>query len=306
MSLCKPSESSSPAISVLVPVFNCAPYLDEALWSIRRQTFEDFECVFVNDGSTDRSGDVLAHHASQDRRILVVNQPNGGIVSALNAGLSHCRGEFIARMDGDDIALPNRFARQIEFLRANPGIGAVGGWARVIDAEGNKLGDQTIIRMPITHSEINGSLASGGYALIHPTVMIRAEALRRVRGYDPEFRVAEDLDLFLRLGEITQLANMPEVVLHYRRRPNSQSLVYSSAIARWDVKALRRAKARGRPITRETFARAEDRISWRAVSEGDRSAAFAHALQAFALQPWSPIGYKAIARVIHRTFRRSA
>ena len=301
-------------LSVLVPVYNCVDYLDEALWSIRRQTFPDFQCVLVNDGSTDNSLQVLRRHALEDGRLQVLDKPNGGIVSALNQGLRTCVGEYTARMDGDDIALPDRFERQIRFLEGNPQIVMTGGWAQVIDAEGHGRvcqcteGDGScwcaVIRPPTDHESIDSGLASGSYTMLHPTIMARTAVMRQVGGYDPQFRIAEDLDFFLRMGESGKLANFPEIILQYRVRPKSQTMLFKASTAKWDLRALRAAQARGRRISRSTFARAEDRISWTELSNGKRRSAVKHAVRALAAAPTSPAGYKALARCVVGTFRR--
>ena len=168
------SQESRPVVSVLVPVYNCMPFLDKAIWSVRQQTFSEFECILVNDGSKDSSLQVMRQHALEDLRIIVVDKPNGGIVSALNAGLAECRGEFIARMDGDDLCLPDRFERQVAYLQQHREMGVVGGWAEVIDendkaTEGCQCKDRdpaiscwcSVIRLPLDHSEINDGLSRG-------------------------------------------------------------------------------------------------------------------------------------------------
>ncbi|MEO1235937.1 MAG: glycosyltransferase family 2 protein, partial [Planctomycetota bacterium] len=126
---------TTPTISVLMPVYNCGVYLDAAVRSVRDQTWTDLELVAVNDGSTDGSLDVLQRHADEDERVVVIDQPNGGIVAALNAGLARCRGAFIARMDGDDVAYPHRLERQLAWMRAHPEAVAVGCQTRVIDGD---------------------------------------------------------------------------------------------------------------------------------------------------------------------------
>src|ERR1700730_9938332 len=109
-----------PRISVLMPVFNNDRYIVEAVESILNQTVTDFEFVIVDDGSTDQTGTILAGYESRDPRIRGIRQKNGGIVSALNSGMAFCRGEYIARMDSDDISEPNRFSLQMDYLDNNP------------------------------------------------------------------------------------------------------------------------------------------------------------------------------------------
>jgi glycosyltransferase involved in cell wall biosynthesis len=291
--------SNSP-LSVLMPVYNCERYLDEAIWSIRRQTFCEFELVVVNDGSTDRSLEIVREHAACDERIILLDTKNGGIVSALNAGLAVCRGKYIARMDGDDVALPNRFSSQIDFLERHPAIGVVGGWATVIDENGAQTG---AIRLPTSSTQINASLVNGEYAMLHPTLMMRLECLVKIGNYDASFRYAEDLDLLLRLGEVTELANLSRTVLSYRRRGASMSDLGASHYPEWDAKALLAARSRGRKISGRSLARAAERISWTALESGDFPEGLRQAWRSMHYAPLTEVGPRALARVGYRWIR---
>jgi glycosyltransferase involved in cell wall biosynthesis len=207
--------SSSPLVSVVLPVFNAARYLRAALASLRRQTAGDFEIIAVNDGSTDDSLAQLRAGARIEPRLHVLTQPNTGIVGALNAGLAAARGEFIARMDADDIALPARFAAQLAHLRAEPACLAVGTDVFYTDPEGERLVRH---RPPLDHDGIVAQLLDGnGGALIHPTLMARRAALVALGGHRARFDFIEDLDLYLRLAGRGRLANLPAVHLHYRQ-----------------------------------------------------------------------------------------
>ena len=212
---------SDPRVSVLIPVYNAAPYLQEAVESILSQTYRDFEVIIVNDGSTDRSGKLLRKMASRDSRILLIDQPNRGIVAALNNGLQRCRGELIARMDADDVSMPERFDRQVAYLDACPECVGVGSRVLQISPYGDILSSSG--QHP-DHEWIEAELLKGnGAALIHPTAMFRKQAGEAVGGYQAQFQWVEDLDLFLRLAEIGRLANLPDVLLHYRQHPDSVS-----------------------------------------------------------------------------------
>lgn len=295
-----------PCVSVLIPVYNCETFLEEALDSIRAQTFSDFECIVVNDGSRDNSLAILERYAASDPRFVVVDKPNGGIVSALNAGLARCTGEFVARMDGDDIALPERFALQVEFLKSHPEVVAVGGWAKIVDETGTEAtlcdcGKPTCwcidVRPPADHKSINDALSECEYTLLHPTLMARTAALREIHGYDSRLPTAEDLDIFMKLGEMGQLANIPEFVLLYRRRANSQTNNFKVGIGGWDVKVLRAAMARGRHVTPDALAKLEERASWQSAARGYYGSAFQHAVKAFTANPTSSIGVLSLAKL---------
>ncbi|MES2695357.1 MAG: glycosyltransferase [Verrucomicrobiota bacterium] len=208
-----------PKISVVIPVYNASRYLSAAVRSILVQTCSDFELIAVDDGSTDQSKAILEGLAAADPRIRIVSRPNTGIVGALNDGIAVARGEFIARMDADDLAVPTRFAAQCEYLENHPECVALGTDILYTDPEGAPL----IRHQPaLQHDEIVNQLVDGnGGALIHPTVFFRRAALEQVGGYRQQFNWIEDLDLYLRLSEIGKLANLPTVFLHYRQHLKS-------------------------------------------------------------------------------------
>jgi len=208
-----------PLISVLMPVYNAANYLAEAVESIRAQTFGDFECIAVDDGSTDRSLPILQQFAKADSRLKIVSRPNTGIVGALNDGLAVARGEFVARMDSDDIATPTRFEKQLAAMQSDAGCVALGSAVLFTDPKGRPL---KVYRPPLSHASIEEELARGnGGALIHPAVLFRRAALVQCGGYREQYNYIEDLDLYVRLLEVGQLRNLPDVLLHYRQHPNS-------------------------------------------------------------------------------------
>lgn len=203
-----------PLVSVVMPVYNARRYLEAALDSILSQTFIDFEVIAVDDGSTDGSSDILAQAAVRDARIVIRSQQNSGVTDALNAGLRAARGRFIARMDADDVALPDRFERQVAFLVANPNCAAVGGQVILLDQDDRVL---CRMRVPQGHCAIDRSHMTNVSAIWHPTALIRASAIFEVGGYRDAYPSAEDVDLFLRLAEVGSLANLDEVVLYYRQ-----------------------------------------------------------------------------------------
>lgn len=231
-----------PRVSVLMPVRNAQRYLDAAIRSVLAQTFADFEFIIVNNGSTDRTADILARHAAGDRRLRLIDCPIPGIVAALNKGLLACRGELIARMDGDDISLPARFARQVAFLDAHPTCVAVGCQALMIDADGAPIGP---FAAACSHEAIDRhNLVHGGGGIPHPTVLMRRAAVRALRGYSERYPTAEDTDFFLRLAELGTLANLPEVLFHYRRHAQCSTVAGRRRIARLARQAIVEARQR--------------------------------------------------------------
>jgi len=210
-----------PQISVVMPVFNAGGYLSLAIKSILSQSLGDFEFLIYDDGSTDGSIDILRAFAAADSRIKVHLGTHHGLTVWLNQGISDAVGAYIARMDADDIATPDRFALQASFLARHPDVAVVGGQALEIDPDGDPLFRHNL---PLGHSKIDSEQMAGRSGmLLHPATMMRRQALLNVGGYRVEFQDAEDVDLWLRLAEIAVLANLPDVVLHYRHHPKSVS-----------------------------------------------------------------------------------
>lgn len=208
-----------PKVSVVMPVFNGERYLREAIDSILSQDFPDFEFVIVDDGSTDSSLDILEEYKAKDTRVVCHKMAqNSGIVSALNAGVNVAKGEYIARMDADDISMQNRIAAQVVFLD-DTGIAAVG--ANYIKFRGsNSTGRNT--KLPLVSTEVRKQLPYT-CCLGHPTVMFRKQAFDQVGGYSPQYAKggAEDYDLWLRMSLEHELANLKEPLLRYREHEGS-------------------------------------------------------------------------------------
>jgi len=208
-----------PEISIAMVVCNVERFLAEAVESILDQTFTEFEFVVVDFGSTDNSINIVSNYAAKDSRIRLRQIPNCGLAEARNAACYLAQSPYIAIMDADDVALPGRLLRELEFMERHPAVGVVGGAKEWIDARGKCLftnGD------PTEDAEIRGAL-SRRCAFCQPTTLIRREAFLRVGGYRPAFAPAEDYDLWLRIAEHFQLANLKDVVLKYRVHPHQVS-----------------------------------------------------------------------------------
>jgi glycosyltransferase involved in cell wall biosynthesis len=205
-----------------MPIYNGEKYLVEAIESILSQTFTDFELIVVDDGSVDSTPGILADYSAKDDRVRVISQANGGIVTALNAGLSRCRGEYIARMDADDISKKDRFAFQAAYLDANPTCVLVGGLADSIRPDGS-LGSE--LTSGGRHKITNLDTFPPRIAVsLHPLIMVRLSALKAVGGYRNMFPHAEDYDLFIRLSAHGTIDNPRIVVLTYRRHGDAASI----------------------------------------------------------------------------------
>lgn len=208
------SSSALPPVSVVMPVYNGQQYLAQAIESILQQTAEDFEFIIVDDGSTDSSKRIIEQYQRHDRRITLISRPNTGIVGALNDGLAESRCEIIARMDADDVALPQRFEKQLLHLEMHPEITLLGTRVLLIDADGLPICEWA---METKHEAIDHGHLNGLWPMVHPTIMVRREAIMAIGGYREAYATQEDLDLFFRIAERGQLANLPDVLLHYRQ-----------------------------------------------------------------------------------------
>ncbi len=214
------SNDLPPTISVLLPVYNAELYVDEAIKSVLAQTFDDFELLVLDDGSTDRSLLILREYEAKDRRVRVFSRENRGLVASLNELIAKARGRYLARMDADDICMPDRFKNQAAFLDSFPDHVLVGGWIELMNAAGQPIG---VLRSPTSHEDIDRTHLSGYSSIWHPTAMVRRFAIINAGCYRSEFMHAEDLDLWLRLAELGKLANLRQVVLRYRLHAGSVS-----------------------------------------------------------------------------------
>lgn len=249
-------------VTALMPVYNNERYLAAAVESILNQTYRDFEFIIIDDGSSDGSLTMLEQYAADDSRIRLFSRPNTGYTIALNEGLRLARGEFIARMDADDIAAPDRFRRQVQYLDDHPDCVVVGGSVLLIDRDGDPIREMCL---GYSHEEIDGAHLQGkGGAIIHPAAMIRKWGFDRVGEFREDYECAEDLDIFLRLAEVGKVANLPEVVLQYRQHLSSIGYARADEQQRYTVCAVRDAhERRGIPLSAD----------WRHPIQGKVSAA---------------------------------
>lgn len=200
-------------VSVIMPVWNSECYLTEAVDSILYQTFSDFELIALDDGSTDKSLEILHNFAKKDSRVKVIACEHQGYSPLLNLGLSMAKGEYIARMDSDDVCLPERFEKQVGFLDNYLDYVAVGSQALRITPEGDPIG---YFRVETDYDNILIEQIKGRGVIIHPSVMIRRSKLSLIGGYRSEFEPGEDFDLFLRLIEVGKITNLSDILLKYR------------------------------------------------------------------------------------------
>ncbi|MBU2994050.1 glycosyltransferase family A protein [Octadecabacter sp. 1_MG-2023] len=211
---------NTPKLTVMLPVYDAERYLREAMDSILAQSFRDFELIAVDDGSGDKSAEILDGYAAKDSRVRVIRQTNGGVSVGCNAAIDAGSGQYLARMDADDIAWPDRFEKQVSYLDTHPKCVGLGTCFRIVDPEGRLL---RVVSAPLTHEEIDARHASGKglLSICNPSVMMRMDAVRTVGKYDVDFRSAHDIEIFLRLAEVGTLANLPDILFDYRMHMSS-------------------------------------------------------------------------------------
>lgn len=234
--------SDVPHISVIMAVHNGRPYLPAAIDSILAQTLRSLEFIIIDDGSSDGSSELLDTYFARDSRIRIIHQSNRGLTASLNHGLSLARAPLIARMDADDISMPERFEKQAHFLKAHEDHVLVGAEVLMVSPDGFPL---RLRGHPREHENVRRELLLGdGGALTHPVVMFRKSALDQVGLYDESFSTTQDLDLFLRLSEVGKAANLAEVLLHWRQHPQSVNRTRSATWSSYKQRALHKTLSR--------------------------------------------------------------
>jgi cellulose synthase/poly-beta-1,6-N-acetylglucosamine synthase-like glycosyltransferase len=216
--------TATPVVSVVLPIFNGAPYLPQAIESILTQSYTDFELIAIDDGSVDDSLRIVRQYG--DERIRVISQANKGLPATLNRGIGLARGHYIGRQDQDDVAFPERLGRQVAFLDEHPACGLVGTWAEIW--RGDARTDRAHTH-PIDDADLRIGLLFNN-PFVHSSVMIRKTALDKVGPYtvDPGRQPPEDYELWSRISREFEIANIPKVLHAYREVDGSMSRVGQS------------------------------------------------------------------------------
>lgn len=208
-----------PLVSVLVPVFNAGEYVMAAVRSILLQSYDNFELLLLDDGSTDGTSELVRDAACLDSRVKVSLRPRLGITPSLNELISQAQGEFIARLDADDIAYPERLRSQVEYLGRKSEVGVVSCWTHQVTEDGASI---TCLCYPDDSQWIHRQLETGRNPIIHSSVMLRIDVLRNMEG-PYRTRYLQDLDLWLRLLPVTKFGIVPELLIASRQHPGSLS-----------------------------------------------------------------------------------
>jgi glycosyltransferase involved in cell wall biosynthesis len=218
--------SEKPFVTVFMPVYNAGKYLNEAIISILNQTYENFEFLIVNDGSTDDSLNTIK--SFNDKRIrLIENESNKGLITSLNVGLTESRGEYIVRMDADDISLPNRIEKQINFLISNPEYGLLGSW---FEDFGENIPNK-IVKYSSEDTEIRIRHLYQTH-ISHPTAVIKKKIIDKYNlQFDSDRVHGEDYDFWVRISEYCKMSNYPEILVRKRDHPKSITNHYSKSMS---------------------------------------------------------------------------
>jgi glycosyltransferase involved in cell wall biosynthesis len=213
---------TKPITSVLLPVYNGETYLRTAIESILKQTFTDFEFIIINDGSSDKSEEIIL--SFKDKRIRYIrNEKNLGIIQTLNKGLALSNGKYIVRMDADDISMPKRIEKQVAFMDEHRDIGVAG-------SQYYSFSDTKLTKVyTYTESEVLRSLLMFKSCLCHPAVIIRKSVLAENNiKYDERYKHAEDYDFWVQISKISKLSNVKEFLLKYRSHDKQGSIIHNT------------------------------------------------------------------------------
>jgi glycosyltransferase involved in cell wall biosynthesis len=219
-----------PKISVILPVYNGEKYLKEAIESVLGQTYADFECLVIDDGSTDVSADIIKCYS--DPRLIYIHKDHSGLIDTLNLGLNESKGELIARFDSDDLCEPDRFEEQIKYFEENPECMLAGSYAIEIDKDSIVTGmldyvptdARSIRKYSILHNPF-----------IHPSVMMRKSIFNSTDGYRNSFLHSEDYELWTRVIYKNICANIPKRLIRYRMHGNQVTRRNNITMRFWGI-----------------------------------------------------------------------
>ncbi|MBI1357552.1 MAG: glycosyltransferase [Acidobacteria bacterium] len=279
---------TAPEVSVVMPAYNAAGFLAEAVESVLRQSFPDFELIVVDDGSTDGTASVAG--AVRDSRVRCVSTPHGGASAARNHGVRLARGRYVAFLDSDDIWLDDKLSAQLAALRVRPAAGAAYGFVDSIDEQG---GGRSLLMRQAENGDVYGALLVNYFLGCGSNLLVRKALLAEAGGFDESLEAAEDWDLCLRLSQRCDLVCVPKVVCLYRQRPGSLSsrlevveranrrvleAAYRTAPAQWRSLRPRSLALLYRYLTRKAWAQFPTRLP-AAVGYGLKYAFFSAAFE---------------------------
>lgn len=289
-----------PVLSVIMPVYNGERYLHKAIESVLNQSFEKFEFLIFDDGSTDNSLQIIKSYAEVDNRIRYFSRENRGIVDTLNECLDLVECELVARMDADDICLENRFQIQLDYLNANPDIVLLGSKVIVIDEDGDEIAPMG--KYFDNDALQQGLLEDGGQHIYHPTVIYRKSFVKQVGGYNKAYPNIEDLELFLKLFAVGKLENLSVPLLKYRE--HLQKVGYTKRLEQQQQVIDLLSKAREQTSSKLDLAEAQESIksqslakkyqtwAWWALKAGNKKTAQKYLKKSLIASPLSISNFK--------------
>jgi len=246
----------SPAVSIVMPVFNGERFLRDAVESVLAESFRDLELVVLDDGSTDATPEILTEYASEDSRVRIHREEGETLAQTLNRCVGHCSAPLLARLDADDVSIPGRLEDQVGFMEANPQVALLGGQAELIDEDGEAFG---IAEYPTGDADLRRALQTIN-PFVHSAIVMRRSAFDAAGGYRASLPHAEDLDLWLRIAELGGLANLPGPVVRYRIHSAQQSFrkQREQAVHSMATQMASRARAAGEPDPLEGAGRIDE------------------------------------------------
>lgn len=210
----------SPSVSVVMSCYNASRWLEEAIESVLKQTYGNFELIIIDDGATDGTAEILKVYAARDKRIRIITKPNTGLADSLNVGIDQAKGEWIARLDADDICLPDRLEKQVEFISKHTDVILLGCGCFETDANGKTIKGH---RYPERHGSLVHNIETANRFFIHSSAFYKRGVVRQVGGYNVLFKRAQDKDLWLRLSQVGKIACLPDILVKLRRHETSIS-----------------------------------------------------------------------------------
>jgi glycosyltransferase involved in cell wall biosynthesis len=287
------NEKNEPVVSVLMPVYNAALFLQDAIESILKQSVGNLEFLIIDDGSTDNSSGILSFYTQSDSRIQLITRENKGISYTRNQLVELAKGKYIAWMDADDISLPDRLELMLNWLERNSDYVAVGCKAVFMDSEGVDICNW---KTPLDHKDIDACHITGnGGAIVFPSSVMLKKAVINVGGFVEELTGAEDLDLFLKLAEIGKIANIDNSLYKYRLHLKSISHTQSDKIKQDNYSVIKHAcSRRGLEMPKVSAFNSEIlsqptathiKWAWWALGDGHVQAARKHAFLGLRLSP---------------------
>jgi GT2 family glycosyltransferase len=299
-----------PQVAVIMSAHNAERFLRPAVQSILEQTFTDFEFVVIDDGSTDRTKEILDEYAASDERLRVISRPRTGYPKALIEGIAASSAPLIARMDADDVSMPRRLEWQVRAFEADPKLVLLGGAYEYIDEAGRKIRRW---EPAFDHDTLDRDAMERGNPFCHPLVMFRRDVYEQLGGYDPALEPAEDLDLWLRMAERGRVACLPDLLLQYRQHAGSVSQQKQTRQLEMIALARQRAGERRkvavsthvepwRPISDDAEATFKSimQFGWWAWNSRQRRTALVYGMKALGRRPFSPAAWKLVAACLLR------